>query len=73
MRADESNSSTALVAAQACIERVFDEESKPSLRTFREWQAKGIIPYLKIGRLVFFNPEEVRHALNKRCRVEACD
>jgi hypothetical protein len=73
MRADAINSNSGLVDAEACIDRVFDGESKPSLRTFREWQAKGIIPFLKIGRLTFFDPEEVRAALNKRCRVIAAE
>ena len=73
MRAHESGFKTGLVDATSCIEELFDRESKPSLRTFREWQAKGIIPFLKIGRLTFFDPEEVRAALNKRCRVIAAE
>jgi hypothetical protein len=73
MRADVSESKAGLVDVEACINKVFDEESKPSLRTFRGWQAKGLIPFLKIGRLTFFDPEEVRHALNKRCRVQPTD
>jgi hypothetical protein len=64
---------TGLVDAQGCINRVFEEGSKPSLRTFREWQARGMIPFLKIGKLTFFDPEEVRRALNKRCRVQAAE
>jgi len=44
---------------------------RPSLRSFREWQAQRLIPYLKIGRRVYFDPEQVRHAINKQCKVDA--
>jgi hypothetical protein len=73
MRADANVVNTSLVDAEACIGQVFDEDSRPSLRTFREWQAKGLIPFLKIGRLTFFDPAEVRAALNKRCRIQASE
>ena len=73
MRASVSNSYSGLVDAESCIEQLFDGESRPSLRTFREWQARGLIPFLKIGRLTFFDVEEVRRALNKRCRVQAAE
>jgi hypothetical protein len=65
--------SNKLVDADTCINEVFTPEARPSLRTFREWQAKGMIPFRKIGRLTFFDPFEVRAALDKRCRVEAID
>ena len=73
MRADETRLNSGLLDAESCIEQLFDGESKPSLRTFREWQAKGLIPFLKIGRLTFFDAEEVRAALNKRCRIQATE
>lgn len=60
-----------LVGAQACIEIIFpDEDSRPSLRTFRQWQANRWLPHHKIGRRIFFDPEDVRIALSKRFRVE---
>jgi hypothetical protein len=34
-----------------------------SLRTVHEWRAAGMVPYLKAGGLVRFNPEAVRSAL----------
>jgi hypothetical protein len=34
-----------------------------SLRTIRVWQAQRIIPYLKVGRRVFFDPSRVREHL----------
>lgn len=47
------------------------EESRPSIRHFRELQAKGYIPYLKLGRRTLFNPAEVRIALEKRLKRRA--
>jgi hypothetical protein len=44
---------------------------KPSLRTFREWQARGLIPFKKIGRLTLFDPAEVRAALDRQFSVAA--
>jgi hypothetical protein len=65
---------TKLVGAQDCINIVFkDAMRKPGFRTFREWQAKGLIPFRKIGRLTFFDPVEVRAAIDKRCRVQALE
>lgn len=53
-----------LVGAEDCIKIVFPcETSRPGLRTYREWQARGYFPFHKIGRRTFFDPEEVRAAL----------
>jgi hypothetical protein len=34
-------------------------------------QSRGLIPYKKIGRRVFFDPEEVRLALDRQFSVHA--
>ncbi len=61
-----------LLGAEACIASVFPHnDSRPGLRTFRQWQARGYFPYHKIGRRTFFDPEEVRSALDRRFRVNA--
>ena len=61
-----------LVGAEKCLEILFpDEESRPGLRTFREWQARGYLPYLKIGRRTLFDPADVRAALERRFRIRA--
>jgi len=63
-----------LIGAQSCIEFLFpDESSRPALRTFREWQAKRFFPVHKIGHRTFFDPEEVRAALDRRFRINAED
>lgn len=45
--------------------------SRPTLRWCREMQARRVIPYIKIGGLVFFDPKEVRRALARRNTVQA--
>ncbi|GDX12061.1 hypothetical protein LBMAG57_38330 [Verrucomicrobiota bacterium] len=60
-----------LVNAERCLCIVFpDPESRPSLRYFRELQAKRLIPWRKIGRLTFFDAAEVRRALDKQFTVQ---
>jgi hypothetical protein len=61
-----------LVGAERCLEILFPhKESRPGLRSFREWQAKGFLPYRKIGRRTFFSPAECRAALDKRFTIQA--
>jgi hypothetical protein len=52
--------------ARGLLEELFDEGSRPSLRWLRDQQKARAIPYIKCGRLVFFDPEAVRAALQKR-------
>ena len=55
-----------LLNAPALLEEVFpDQSSRPSVRWIRIMQAKRLIPYYKVGGLVFFDPDEVREALAK--------
>ncbi len=37
-----------------------------SVRTIRSWQARGLIPYIRVGRRILFNPDEVEAALKER-------
>jgi hypothetical protein len=61
-----------LLTAEELLKVIWpNENSRPSLRTLREWQAQRIVPYVKIGRLVFFNPVKVRQSIAKRFTVEA--
>jgi hypothetical protein len=66
------NASTKLVGAQDCINIVFPcENSRPSLRCFREWQSRKYFAVHKIGRMTFFDPDDVRRALDRRFKIEA--
>ncbi|MEJ6578926.1 MAG: hypothetical protein QNL68_03920 [Akkermansiaceae bacterium] len=63
-----------LVGIQTCLKTVFpDEATRPGVRTFNEWRARGYYPYHKIGKLVFLDPIQVRKALDKRFTIEAID
>jgi hypothetical protein len=60
-----------LVTARVCLEELFpDMRSRPSLRWFLGLKAAGVIPFRKIGRLVFYDVAEVRRALDRRFKVE---
>jgi hypothetical protein len=61
-----------LVGAEECLKRIFpDESTRPSLRWFRSLQAKRLVPFRKISRLVFFDEDEVRNAIDRNFRVNA--
>ena len=59
-----------LVNAKRLLEVLFEEKSRPSLRWLREQQARRTIPYVKIGRLCFFDPVIVREHLNARSTIK---
>jgi hypothetical protein len=42
-----------------------------SKRCFAEWKARGYFPYVKIGKRVFINVDEVRMALHRRFKIQA--
>lgn len=55
-----------LVSAERLRELLWpDPASRPSLRWVRELQARRVIPFIKIGARVFFEPERVRAALRR--------
>jgi hypothetical protein len=41
-----------------------------STRTLRDWRQRKIVPYFKVGRVIFFDPERVQQALAKFERKE---
>lgn len=47
-----------------------DKASRPSLRWLRDQQLRKTLPYIKIGRRVFFDPLQVRRAMEKNFGVE---
>ena len=61
-----------LVGAETLLERLWpDEKDRPSLRTLRNWQKQRIVPYVRLGRLIYFNPEEVAEAIRQRWTVRS--
>jgi hypothetical protein len=64
--------SPAYVGLEECRKSVFGTGSEaPSKRTFLEWKARGYYPFIKVGKRVFANPEDVRRALERRFKVNA--
>lgn len=62
---NEQIGGTKLVDAKRLLELVWDEGCRPSLRWLRTQTYRRIIPSHRIGRLVFYDPDEVRQALLK--------
>ena len=69
---NSDSSQPQLLGIDMCLEILFpDKKGRPSIRTFRGWQAKGFIPYHKVGSRVFFDPSQVRKALDKQFLIQA--
>jgi hypothetical protein len=43
-----------------------------STRTLRDWRQRKIVPFFKIGRVIFFDPERVQQALAKFEKERSC-
>ena len=60
-----------LIKGPILLERLFEKECRPSLRTLRSWQKKRLVPFYKIGHDVWFDEDKVRDALAKRNYVRS--
>ena len=60
-----------LVNAENLLIELWAEGSRPTLRTIRAWQKARRIPYIQLGRKIYFDPDEVRGDLEKRWTVRA--
>jgi hypothetical protein len=60
-----------LVDARGLLEALFDESSRPSLRWLRNAQAQRKIPFMRLGRLIRFDVENVRTALEEDCTIHS--
>lgn len=65
MSFNDPNQQSQLLSALRLLEVLFDDASRPSLRWLRELQRKRLIPFVRLGRRVFFDPAAVRTALEK--------
>ena len=68
---DTPSTARKLVNAQGLINALFEEDARPSLRWLRDMQAQRRIPYIKIGKFVRFDVDEVRAALVENATVRA--
>ena len=62
-----------LLNDEALLTALFpDESSRPSLRWLRKMRQRRLVPFYRIGgRMVLFDCNEVRAALEKQFKVEA--
>lgn len=60
-----------LVDAKGLLEALFDEQSRPSSRWLRGLQASRKISYVKIGRLVRFDVDQVRAELEENSTIHS--
>ena len=58
-----------LVDAVELLKILFPQKCRPTLRWLRDQQEQKRVPFRKIGRLVFFDPSEVREAWRDRFTV----
>lgn len=47
-----------------------DSGARPHPRTFLRWRENGWVPYIKIGKSVYYDPQEVKRALDARFKVK---
>lgn len=66
-----TSSAEKLVDALGLLDALFSEQSRPSLGWLRCQMRRKTIPYYRVGRLVRFDPEEVRTALTQKFLVNA--
>jgi hypothetical protein len=61
-----------LVNAEGLLKELFpDQNSRPSLRWLRTQQKSRAVPFVKLGRLVMFDPAQVREAWARKKTVNA--
>ena len=61
-----------LLGIKPALEAVFpDALTRPSIRAWNEWRAKGYYSYVKIGKRVFINAVDARRELEARFTIEA--
>jgi hypothetical protein len=60
-----------LLDAEALLKEVFPESCRPTVRWLRTQQKNRTLPFVKLGRLIFFSPAQVREAIQNRHTVTA--
>jgi hypothetical protein len=60
-----------LIGEEACIALLFAPDVRPAPRTWRKWKKRRVIPFVKVGRLCFYNAGAVQKALEAKFTVQA--
>jgi hypothetical protein len=59
-----------LLGAEALLERLWpDLRSRPSLRWLREQQKRKTLPYVRIGRRIYFDPRQIAQAIAEKLTI----
>lgn len=67
-----ANTLDGMVRANGLLETLWPKkEDRPSLRWLKKQQAARSIPFLKVGKCVFYVPSKVRKALERHFTIEA--
>ena len=71
-KTENLNASPGLVDADELLKVIWPSvESRPSLRWLRQMQASRRIPYIRLGRRIFFDVNAVRRVIENRHTVKA--
>jgi hypothetical protein len=65
----EKMHSEKLIGDEALLEALFDEGIRPTKWWLRDQRKARKIPFIKIGRVILYDPTAVRKALNDRFSV----
>jgi len=60
-----------LVDVRGLLEGLFPPECRPTPRWVRDQQKRGTIPYVRLGRLIFFDIDQVREAIARRHTIKS--
>jgi hypothetical protein len=60
---NQTTESRKLTNARGLLEALFEEDARPSARWLRNQQRLRLIPHVRLGGRVFFDPEAVKRAL----------
>ena len=66
----EGVAKTKFVDAKQLLEILFDEACRPSIGWLRAMQNKRAIPFVRRGRLIFFDADLVRASLNSSATMK---
>jgi hypothetical protein len=69
----QMNAAEKLLNRTECIEALFSTQAGPCPRTWEAWKARRIIPFIRVGRKCYYDPERVREALARKFTVTALD
>jgi hypothetical protein len=62
---NQNQSASGLMGAEALLEALFPgDPNRPSERWLRHMRARRLVPFKKVGGRVFYDPAEVRRALD---------